>query len=201
MKILGWEGAKVIVRHDLEDEQAVNARFLEANIHRRQLDPLGRVRLARKRYEVMGEAIASGKGKEEAKEKIAQELNMTVRNLNRYLRVADTPPAVQAACSPDGLSITLAGKVVGLSEAAQQAIAERISAGEAAQAVISEALSAAGAGKAASKPKSNLIPSVRAVIGACRKLPAKSKKLSARDRKKVETARDYLSQLLNDAAA
>ena len=81
-KELGETAVWVVVRDDLTTPEAVETRFLEANLVRRQLDPLGKVRVAVRLYELADDG--QGKSRGEIEKEIAKRLNMETRTFRRY---------------------------------------------------------------------------------------------------------------------
>ncbi len=67
---------------------------------------------------------------------IARRLNLSLRSVNRYLRILQTPMAVQAAYERGELSLTAAGKVALLLKGDQERVAQQIETGENATAVV-----------------------------------------------------------------
>ncbi len=168
---LGWTKAKVLVRHDLETGEASTARFLEANLNRRHLDPLARVRLIKSLY-ALGEEVNVdvGKGKIEIKERIAKQLGMNRRTLDRYLCAADAPPAVLKAFEDGDVTLTEAGKVAGLTADIQSAIEKRIVEGETPKAAVQSYLPPVNRSVAPSSRLKKLIRSADAIIDHYNKL-------------------------------
>lgn len=123
----------VRVRHDLAgDEGAIERRMIEANLTRRQLDGLDRVRLAR-RLEEIGRGVKPGGldqgAQQDLRDRVGEALGMSGRNVQRYLNVLGAPMAVQRAYSSGALSLKLAEKVARLKGPAQVEIAGAIAAG------------------------------------------------------------------------
>ncbi|MBA4192848.1 MAG: hypothetical protein C0467_33215 [Planctomycetaceae bacterium] len=142
-KRLGWKEINVIVRYDLAGEgpEAVERHFVETNFIRRQLGPLARAKCVKRLMELeegRGTARFGFTKKEELKNRIAKRMGLSLRSVNRYLLVLDTPVAIQAAFDRGEIPIVTAGKVALLTKTAQADIAHRISAGEKPVAVIGE---------------------------------------------------------------
>ena len=142
-KLLGWTQIDVVIRGDLEEagEDAVEARLVEDNLNRRHLDPLEVARCYKRIKEIErvckpGELSASAHSN--LRDRIGTRLGMSGRNLDRYLRVLETPIAVQQAVSAGDITLVLAGKVAGLDSDMQQEIADRVQAGEPALSVVKE---------------------------------------------------------------
>ena len=144
-KKLKWTHIDVIVRSDLAQagEAAVETHFINSNLLRRQLSPLGKARAIRRLLEIPKGRV-NYLQRAELKEKLARRLDMTPRNVNRYLAVIEAPVPVQVAFDRGKLSLVIAGRVGSLSRPDQTAIAERITAGEPPSSVVGEYLSHSG---------------------------------------------------------
>jgi len=132
-EMLGWDEVRVLVRYDLEgDEFAIERRMIEANLHRRQLDALDRVRLARRMLEIEQRREPGGLSQyaeQDLRDRIGEALGMSGRNVQRYLNILNAPMEVQRAHSEGRLSMKLAEKVARLGDAARGEIAAEIAAG------------------------------------------------------------------------
>ncbi|MDP6556934.1 MAG: ParB/RepB/Spo0J family partition protein [Pirellulaceae bacterium] len=140
-KLLGWETIHCIIRDDLEEEgeTAIERRMIDDNLNRRQLDPLQVARCCRRVKELerqVGPGELSCGAKVDLRDRIGKRLGMSGRNLDRYLRVLDTPPAVQRAVSEGRLPLAMAGKVAGMKDELQSKISLRIESGEPPKAVV-----------------------------------------------------------------
>jgi len=138
---LKWKVIDVIVRHDLvvAGEAAIEAYFVNSNLLRRQLSPLGRARCIRRLMEIeigdSADTLAWGE-REALKARIATAMGLSPRSINRYLLILQTPIEVQDAFDRGALGITDAGSVSYLTEAEKGQIASRIAAGEAPKQVV-----------------------------------------------------------------
>ncbi len=130
---LGWDEVQVLVRYDLAgDEFAIERRMIEANLHRRQLDALDRVRLARRMLEIEERREPGGLSRydeQDLRDRIGEMLGMSGRNVQRYLNILNAPMEVQRAHSQGRLSMKLAERVARLGEADREEIAAEIAAG------------------------------------------------------------------------
>jgi len=130
---LGWATVTVVVRHDLAgDEAAIERRMIEANLNRRQLDILDRVRLARRMLEIDEKKRPGGLSQcdeQDLRDRVGEALGMSGRNVQRYLNILIAPMEVQRAHSGGKLSMKLAEKVARLGEAEREQIASEIAAG------------------------------------------------------------------------
>ena len=94
------------VRYDLAgDESAIERRMIEANLHRRQLDALDRVRLARRMLEIEERREPGGLSQydeQDLRDRIGEALGMSGRNVQRYLNILNAPMEVQRAHSEGG---------------------------------------------------------------------------------------------------
>ncbi len=93
-KRLGWTEIDVIVRYDLvgAGDDAVEAELIADNLYRRHLSPLARARSISRLLEIEEKASRgwlTDTGKEERKAKIAEQLHLSLRSVNRYLGAVD----------------------------------------------------------------------------------------------------------------
>ncbi|MEJ7638824.1 MAG: hypothetical protein WKF75_12830, partial [Singulisphaera sp.] len=111
---------------------AIERRMIEANLHRRQLDALDRVRLARRMLEI-GQKLKPGGlsqyAEQDLRDRIGAALGMSGRNVQRYLNILNAPMEVQRAHSEGRLSMKLAEKVARLDDAEHEEIAAEIRGG------------------------------------------------------------------------
>ena len=133
-RLLEWEEIDVVVRHDLAEkgEGAVIKELIGDNLNRRQLDKLEAARA----YKALNEIEKCLPPKERRKygigrlrDIIGARLGLNGRTLDRYVRLLDTPPAVQEAFQRDTLPLLLAEQVAGLRFGIQQQIASQIQVG------------------------------------------------------------------------
>lgn len=141
---LGWVKIRVRIRHDLDgaSAEALERAFLEPNLHRRQYDPLAKVRVALRHYELRQGKKSSRSREGEVRELIGQILGISGRTVHRYLCILKSPVEVQNAVRAKQLKITLADKVANLKAATQTRIAERIRNGEKPKIVLAEYIKA-----------------------------------------------------------
>jgi hypothetical protein len=124
--------ANVLFRHDLKDADAttVEAEFLKYNFTRRQLHPLDKARVAQRLFvlERKRKSIKSLSWTEvaEMRDRVGKVFGMSGRNLDRYLRVLETPMSVQNAVRDGRLKLVLGAKIASLPSEQQHAIATRI---------------------------------------------------------------------------
>ena len=131
--INGDTEALVIVRYDLAEASlaAIKREFLEDNLDRKQLSKLAMARAAIELLEVErqeAKKLRTGK-REEARDRVGRVLNMSGRNLDRYLLVLKTPIEVQNAVEDHLLPLVTAGKVAFLPQPTQEQIAASIHSG------------------------------------------------------------------------
>ena len=128
---LGWEEVSVWVRDDLTVEQ-VEQRHLDANRNRRQLDTLDQVRAAVRTFELKKgcePGRLSDRQRADLKKTLAEMIDHSERNTQRYLNVVRAPMDVQKAVSDGKLKLVLAANVCRLAKHVQAKIAEEIHAG------------------------------------------------------------------------
>lgn len=132
-EMLDWTEVFVVVRHDLAgDEAAIERRMIEANLNRRQLDALDRVRLARRMLEIERKLKPGGLSDyavQDLRDRLGEMLGMSGRNVQRYLNILGAPMEVQRAFSAGTLSMKLAEKVAQLTGVSKAEISSEISAG------------------------------------------------------------------------
>ena len=141
----GQTEIEVLVRHDLEHAGAAaqETRFLLANLNRRQLDNLGKVKIVARLAEIeCGKPITElpTRGLNQVKESIAKRLSLTPRSVSRYMHIGRAPLAVQQSFARGGLTLDTASRVAKLSQQVQQEIVDRIESGERGEAVVKEYL-------------------------------------------------------------
>lgn len=168
LRKLGRAEAWVRVRKDLDTPDKVAAYFVDQNLNRRQLDPLDKVRLATKLFELERTKESS---RLSVKEYIAQRLGMTRRNLDRYLSVAETPMPVQNAYSQRRLSLVSAARVARLSTDVQSMIAAQIAGGEDAEKVVHAYVNTASQSTSDEKALQALLKAVTTTRKCLRALP------------------------------
>lgn len=142
---LGWERIDVVILDDLAaaGEDAVVAYLIGDNLLRRQLTPLGKARCIRSLVELESgrqERQFGWREKKRLKATVGEQLNLTVRSVNRYLALLTAPVEVQEAFDRGDVSLVVAGKVAGLKGSEQREIAQRIRSGETPRDVVDEYL-------------------------------------------------------------
>ncbi len=141
---LGWTEIEVIVRHDLAEqgEAAVEEAFICDNLDRRQLQPIEIARCYRRLKVLERKSVwgLSQKEKGDLRDQLAKRFGVSGRTLDRYVRVLDTPQAVQDAAARNELPMIMAEQVAGLDRADREAIAMRIQNGEPPKTVVREYL-------------------------------------------------------------
>jgi ParB family chromosome partitioning protein len=147
-RLLGWAVITVVVRHDLAEAgpAAQEQHLINDNLLRRHLSPLGRARSIRRLLEIEAgrrPGGLTGRKKEALKDELGKRLTLSLRSVNRYLLVLDSPPEVQAAFDRGEITLIQAGRVALLRKAEQQEVATRLRAGERAAPVVAEALARA----------------------------------------------------------
>lgn len=128
---LGIERHDVWVRHDLAeaDKAVIEDEFLTANTARRQLSPLAQVRIHIRRLELKrGRPFAKMQVWEWAplRQQLTTNLNMSRRNVTRYLAVLRTPRAVQDAFEAERITLQHAAKVATLPKNVQEQLAKAL---------------------------------------------------------------------------
>ena len=124
-RAIGLTEIPVRVRDDLADQTAIDRRHAEANLNRRQLDPLDRARLALHLFQLeKGRKKIREPEQEELRDRVGAALGMGGRNAQRYLKLAQAPIEVQHAYSESKISLTTASRVCQLPHDAQESLAQ-----------------------------------------------------------------------------
>jgi ParB-like chromosome segregation protein Spo0J len=91
-RAIGLTEIPVRVRDDLADQTAIDRRHAEANLNRRQLDPLDRARLALHLFQLeKGRKKIRELEQEELHDRVGAALGMGGRIVQRYLKLAQAP--------------------------------------------------------------------------------------------------------------
>ncbi len=144
-KLLHWTEVKVWVGDDLKSKRAVEARMLQANEARRQLDTLDRVRVAIRTCELQHRCRPGELDSYRLQRltgQLSETLRMGKRNVRRWLSVARAPMVVQLAVKKGDLNLVVAEKVARMDTARQDRIAEAIDRGEDPNTLVREELRA-----------------------------------------------------------
>jgi ParB-like chromosome segregation protein Spo0J len=130
-RAIGLTEIPVRVRDDLADQTAIDRRHAEANLNRRQLDPLDRARLAVHLFQLEnGRKKIRGIEQVELRDRVGAALGMGGRNAQRYLNLARAPLEVQSAYSEGKISLTTASRVCQLPHDAQESLAQELRDGD-----------------------------------------------------------------------
>jgi hypothetical protein len=142
----GERTSTVVVRYDLAaaDAATVERVFLEFNTNRRQLDALGKARVALRLLEIEEGRKFNLYNEDEARDRVGKVIGMSGRNLQRYWRVLQTPVEVQNALRAKEIRLVDAARVANLSDAERAEVAERIRAREAPREVLADYLQGNG---------------------------------------------------------
>lgn len=149
-KFLGWTEIDCWVRHDLAEKgtAAIEERFLEDNLERRQLCKLAIARCYQRLRTIAVEEWRAGRRdraelpRGDTRDFIGQRLGLSGRTLDRLLNILRAPQSVQDAFERDDLPLVLADKVARLSKDVQEQIEAEIEAGNSAKQVIAAKLKA-----------------------------------------------------------
>jgi ParB family transcriptional regulator, chromosome partitioning protein len=127
---LGWTKIDAIVV-DVKDEVEAEELLISDNLNRRQLGPLGLARIyLAKRKGLAGKTRDVGRA--DLRDEIARRMgDVSGRTLDRYRRILQTPPVIQAAVESGQLAMSVALRVASLPSIDQAKIAEEIAAGAA----------------------------------------------------------------------
>lgn len=113
----------VWVRDDLQDEEAIEQRFIEANFNRRQMSKLDQARCYR-RWKQIERRRDDVKG--DLRDFFGKRFGVSGRTLHRWDRLLDTPIEVQRAWEADELTLAEAGRVADLTADKQTKISNAI---------------------------------------------------------------------------
>jgi len=130
----------VTVRSDLSKQEEA-LRFVDANLVRRQLDPAAKARALKHRIKLLCRAEGRAYKETAAKKAIADEMNTSVRTIDRYFQLLKTPIVIQNLVSEGRLQLTQAVKFWGMTVEQRKAVLRRIKNGESPQKVFKDALS------------------------------------------------------------
>ncbi len=129
---LGWQTILAIIRWDLAESSAeeIHRLFLRLNFERRQLSPMQQAIV----IVAMREAMTDRRRKyfnaddwRAVRDQIAEQLGISGRNAMRYVRVLNTPMAIQIAVRDGRLAcLSLAERIETLPQEQQEEIAARI---------------------------------------------------------------------------
>jgi ParB-like chromosome segregation protein Spo0J len=126
-RAIGLTEIPVRVRDDLIEQTAIDRRHAEANLNRRQLDPLDRARLAVHLFQLeKGRKKIREPEQDELRDRVGAALGMGGRNAQRYLNLARAPLEVQSAYSESKISLTIAGRVCQLPRDTQESLAREL---------------------------------------------------------------------------
>jgi ParB-like chromosome segregation protein Spo0J len=133
-KLLGWTEIIVRIRFDLQGAtlDAIEAAYLEANFHRRQLHPLDKAAVALRLFEIERnkprETNAETSDEGDARDRVGKAVGISGRHLQRLCQVLSTPRPVQRAVRDGHISIIAGEKVSRLSPEKQKELAAEIAA-------------------------------------------------------------------------
>lgn len=145
LKQLGIDKVWVKVREDLAnaDPGTIEQAFLQYNFNRRQLHPLDMARIGLRLYEIERgrpyDKLSGGRQKE-ARDRVGVLLGISGRNLQRYMNVLKTPPAIQRAVKSGYLTLKLGELLSRVSVTVQENLAsqlEEVKDGKTARSVVS----------------------------------------------------------------
>ncbi len=139
-KLLGWTEIRCWIRHDLEEqgEEAVIARLIEDNLHRRQLSKLEMARCyLRVKKLRRGQPAGDDRGGDR-RDQLAKRFGMSGRSLDRFAKMLEAPIEIQRAYDRGELKQRQVLAITRLDPDVQQQIADRITEGEAPDAVVKE---------------------------------------------------------------
>ena len=197
LKLLGRVDTRVRVRLDLAEatREEIECVFLDDNVHRKQLTPLGKARAALRRLELEKGArgLSGAQGRTELRDRVGKSIGMTGRNVQRYLNALQAPAAVQRAFDAGDLTLVQADRVGQLAEKERQALSKAIGSGEPVKAAVERALRRAprgGVGEGLG-PLSRWVTSGERLLSALGDDPEVSRALSGR----LKGLADRLSEL------
>jgi ParB/RepB/Spo0J family partition protein len=139
-KLLGWQQIDVVIRHDLAGDETAAAMFaLTDNVNRRQMGPLEMALAYRALLQIERKNRRErcyGENRMDLRDRLAVHFGRSGRQLDRFVRLLDLPPAVRLAISQRRLAVSAAEQLFQLSEPKRREAAELIELGEDPKAVI-----------------------------------------------------------------
>ncbi|MES2793564.1 MAG: ParB/RepB/Spo0J family partition protein [Planctomycetota bacterium] len=140
---LGIGEVDVIICEEMTDDE-IEERFVNANLLRRQLDPVTKARAIKRLAEIESQRTGIRidlHTDRSFRDRLARLLgNISGRTVDRYLQLLRLERVIQDAVASDQLPMTTALKIESLPAVKRQAIAKRISAKEPAKKVVAEYL-------------------------------------------------------------
>lgn len=144
LRLLGVQESRVRVRYDLAGatRNEVEGVFLDDNVHRKQLTPLGKARAAYRRVELERGAggLCGAAGGKDLRDRVGAAIGMTGRNVQRYLNALKAPAAVQRAFDAGDVTLVQADRVGQLGKKERQELTEAIDGGTPARKAVEHAL-------------------------------------------------------------
>ena len=141
MRELGETEIQVSVAEEMTENEEERY-FLEANAVRRELDPVCRARVIKRRFELelkeKGSRLSPGAMDGEFRDRIAAEMGMSGRQASRYLQLISLPKYIQDAVSTNALPMTQAIAVDSFSNAEKKQLEKRVGDGEQVAAVVKD---------------------------------------------------------------
>ena len=125
VKKLGWKDVACIVLHELaaQGDEAIVQYLVRDNVERRQMSKLHRARLTLTLENLGPEKIRRHGLSEDERNRVGAILQMSGRNLSRWVLVLSTPIEVQDAVDRGQLTLAQAGQVANLPKEEQATIA------------------------------------------------------------------------------
>ncbi len=185
LKHLGHNEHAVLVRHDLVDatDERIEKEFLSDNLHRRQLGPVARARVAARLFALEqqkkhAKPISDGEDGQ-LRNRIGKIMGTSGRTASRYMRLLKTPLAVQNAVDDGKLAMRLGLKVADLDGRQQEALVAAIEGGVAVEEAVSKVFRPVH--RPVVKCHSSVPNAVQAVLKVCRRYEAELRSATTAD--------------------
>lgn len=169
LRKLGKTEAKVLIRYDLAaaSREEIDRVFIEANVNRRQLDPLEKARAVLKLYESLrGRPVNTNNWSDvnDARDHVGKMIGMSGRNLQRYWHVLQAPHEVQEAFRRGEITLVEASRIGLLDVYVKNELAEEIRNGKDPREVVRRQLNTLPGQKPRYISSYRLIPKFRSAL-------------------------------------
>lgn len=170
-KLAGMKSVPCRVRHDLVDKPLEQEQqFISLNLQRRQLSTLAKTRCIKKQFKIEQERYRLGQSERpqgmSLRDYVANQLNMTGRNADRWLKVLDLPLPLQEAVEQGRLKLDYASQLAGRDEDEWQIVVPFAERGQNCNEIVQQLLGQA------SDPRVRLYGYENTLRGIAKKLPS-----------------------------
>lgn len=199
-KSLGWKSIPCVILHELASQgsEAIVARMIRDNLDRRQMTKLQRARVTLAMEGLDADKIRRQGLTNDERERVGRVLQMSGRNLVRWLRILATPTPVQDAVDRGELTLGKAGEISYLSVDQQLVIAAAIREGTCPLKAIAQYMNPK---KPSSSPNAVLGRFVKSTRQAVAQLSGRTDSLCAYSILQHQSALLQVAQLVQDLLA